>query len=488
MPGGGEWYADSRAVFDELNRERSRSAGATAAAACRQLQGHAADGRRRAVPQLADVGRRRARREDRRRCAGSTTRRATRPGTTTMSLRWNQRGVAYWSDGDDARVFWGTGDGYLVAVDAKTGRPVSAFGVERPRRSDGGTAARQARRARLPERADLLRAVAAASSSATSSSRRRRSRRWSIARNRFPAGCAATTCAPASCGGRSTPCRGRGEAGHDTWKGGSVARRRQGHGVDGDERRRGARATSTCRPTPWRPTSTAAIGPGDNLFAESLVCLDVETGRRVWHFQTVHHGLWDYDNPAAPNLLDVTVDGRRVKAVAQISKQGFVYTFDRVTGKPMWPIDERPVPPSDVPGERASPTQPFPTRPAPFEQQGVTDDDLVDFTPELRAEAVAAVQAVPARAAVHAAVARGHDRAARHGRRRQLGRRRGRSRDRRCCTCRRATASASRRWRSPSRGAGQQPAVHAGAGADPADAAAACRSSSRPTRASPPST
>jgi quinoprotein glucose dehydrogenase len=106
----------------------------------------------------------------------------------------------------------------------------------------------------------------------------------------------------------------------------------------------------------------------------------------------VHHGLWDYDNPAAPNLLDVTVDGRRIKAVAQITKQGFVYTFDRVTGQPVWPITERPVPPSDIPGERAWPTQPFPSKPAPFEYQGITADDLVDFTPELRQMAQEAIK------------------------------------------------------------------------------------------------
>ena len=101
---------------------------------------------------------------------------------------------------------------------------------------------------------------------------------------------------------------------------------------------------------------------GNNLFAESVVALDINTGKRVWHFQTVHHGLWDYDNPAAPNLLDITVNGTRIKALAQISKQGFVYTFDRVTGKPIWPIEEKPVPASDVPGEKASPTQPIPSR------------------------------------------------------------------------------------------------------------------------------
>ena len=94
-------------------------------------------------------------------------------------------------------------------------------------------------------------------------------------------------------------------------------------------------------------------------------------GTRVWHFQTVHHGLWDYDNPAAPNLLDITVNGTRVKALAQVTKQGYVYTFDRTNGKPIWPIDEKPVPVSDVPGEKASPTQPVPSKPAPFEYQGV---------------------------------------------------------------------------------------------------------------------
>ena len=106
----------------------------------------------------------------------------------------------------------------------------------------------------------------------------------------------------------------------------------------------------------------------------------------------MHHGLWDYDNPAAPNLLDITVNGARVKALAQITKQGYVYTFDRVTGKPIWPIDEKPVPASDVPGEKASPTQPIPSKPAPFEYQGVTVNDLADFTPEIRAMAEKAIQ------------------------------------------------------------------------------------------------
>ena len=130
--------------------------------------------------------------------------------------------------------------------------------------------------------------------------------------------------------------------------------------------------------------------PGDNLFAESLVCLDARTGERVWHFQAVHHGIWDYDFPAAPNVLDLQVEGRSepVKAIAAVSKQAFTYVFDRVTGEPIWPIEERPVPPGDVPGEWYAATQPFPTRPPAFDQQGTGVDDLIDFTPELRHDAL----------------------------------------------------------------------------------------------------
>jgi quinoprotein glucose dehydrogenase len=128
--------------------------------------------------------------------------------------------------------------------------------------------------------------------------------------------------------------------------------------------------------------------PGDNLFADSLVCLDAKTGKRIWHYQLVHHDIWDFDTASAPVLLDVTVGGQPVKAVAQVTKQGFTYVFNRVTGEPVWPIAERPVPQSDVPGEKTSPTQPFPTKPTPFDRQGVTEDDLIDFTPALKAEAL----------------------------------------------------------------------------------------------------
>lgn len=133
---------------------------------------------------------------------------------------------------------------------------------------------------------------------------------------------------------------------------------------------------------------------GDNLFAESLVALDAATGERLWHFQFVHHGVWDYDLPAAPNLVDLEMDGERVPAVAQITKQGFVFLFDRRTGEPLHPIEERPVPPSAIPGERLSPTQPFPVRPPPFDRQGIGPDDIIDFSPEIRAEAEAILATV----------------------------------------------------------------------------------------------
>ncbi len=131
---------------------------------------------------------------------------------------------------------------------------------------------------------------------------------------------------------------------------------------------------------------------GDNLFTQSLVAVDAATGERVWHYQLVHHGLWDYDPPAAPILMDLVVDGRPIRAVTQITKQAFAYVFDRVTGEPVWPFEERPVPQSQTPGERTSPTQPFPTKPPAFDRQGVTIDDLIDFTPELRAEALEIVE------------------------------------------------------------------------------------------------
>ncbi|HVS23310.1 MAG TPA: pyrroloquinoline quinone-dependent dehydrogenase [Gammaproteobacteria bacterium] len=129
--------------------------------------------------------------------------------------------------------------------------------------------------------------------------------------------------------------------------------------------------------------------PGNNLYGNSVVCLDAKTGEVVWYYQLIHHDIWDWDNPTAPVLMNLVVEGKSIRAVAQVTKQAFVYTFDRTNGKPIWPIEERPVGKSDVPGEVTSPTQPFPTKPPAFDRQGFTDDDLIDFTPALRAEALA---------------------------------------------------------------------------------------------------
>jgi quinoprotein glucose dehydrogenase len=313
-------------------------------------------------------------------------------GTTTMSLRWNQRGVAYWRDpaGTNDRIYWGTGDGYLIALDAKSGRPAADFGVNgRVDLMDGLPRAKRGTRDYLNALTysvqsppivvrDVVIVPSSISSLVTQKEQIPGYVRGYDARTGKVRWTFHTVPRP-------------GETGHDSWKDSAweyAGKVTVWTAMSADERLGYV----------YLPTNTTAPDfygghrPGDNLFAESLLCLDVETGKRVWHFQTVHHGLWDYDNPAAPNLLDITVDGKRIEAVAQITKQGFVYTFDRVTGRPVWPIEEKPVPSSDVPGERPSPTQPIPSKPAPFEYQGVTIDDLVDFTPELRRMAQDAVK------------------------------------------------------------------------------------------------
>jgi len=142
------------------------------------------------------------------------------------------------------------------------------------------------------------------------------------------------------------------------------------------------------------PTSDQYGGhrPGNNLFADTLVCVELKTGVRKWHFQVAHHPIWDYDLSSAPLLADINVNGRAIKAVALPSKESFLYVFDRITGQPVWPIEERPVPQSDVPGEKTSPTQPFPTKPPAYARQAVTVDELINYTPEMRAEALEKVK------------------------------------------------------------------------------------------------
>ncbi|HYL78933.1 MAG TPA: pyrroloquinoline quinone-dependent dehydrogenase [Bryobacteraceae bacterium] len=180
----------------------------------------------------------------------------------------------------------------------------------------------------------------------------------------------------------------KGAFGHDTWGGGSAE-------FTGHTNVWAPMSLDETRGLLYLPVSTPSndfyggARPGANLFADSIVCLDASTGERKWHYQLVHHGLWDYDMPAPPSLVTITVNGKKIDAVVQLTKMGFVYVFDRVTGKPVWPIEERPVPTSDVPGEKSAATQPFPTRPPPISPQGVSLDDAFDLTPELKAEAQA---------------------------------------------------------------------------------------------------
>jgi glucose dehydrogenase len=180
---------------------------------------------------------------------------------------------------------------------------------------------------------------------------------------------------------------GPGEFGHETWENNAWK-------WTGDISSWAPLSADQERGLVYIPTNGATVDfyggfrPGDNLFSTSLIALDVKTGERTWHYQLVHHDIWNYDTPTAPVLMDVTQNGRVVPIVAQVTKQSFVYTFNRETGEPIWPIEERPVPASKIPGEKLSETQPFPTKPAPYDIQGLTEDDLIDFTPELRARTV----------------------------------------------------------------------------------------------------
>ncbi|MDH4063132.1 MAG: pyrroloquinoline quinone-dependent dehydrogenase [Acidobacteriota bacterium] len=298
-----------------------------------------------------------------------------RPG----NLGFVHRGLAYWSDGTRERLLLGTGDAYLLSVDASTGRLDPAFG-------DRG-------------RVDLMAGVAYATRAAS----------YSV--SAAPVVCRGVVVVGASIHDGPThkewprgDVRGfdvrtgrqlwtlhaipqAGEVGHDTWQGDAAS-------YTGSTNVWTNMSADEALGYVYLPFGTATNDfygghrLGANLFAESLVAVDARTGRRVWHYQMVHHGVWDYDLPAAPSLVDLTVDGREVKAIAQVTKQGFTFVFDRRTGKPVWSIEERRVPQSAVAGERTSPTQPFPSRPPAFERQGLTDDDLVDFTPELRDRAL----------------------------------------------------------------------------------------------------
>lgn len=309
-------------------------------------------------------------------------------GTPTMSIYWQHRGPAYWTDGDEEeRIYWGTGAGWLYAVDAKTGRPCADFG-------ENGRVdlTAQIPRANREDR-DYLNAMTYSCASpplvvddvivtgASIADRR-------VVKEAPPGWVQAFDVKTGKPKWIFKTIPEAGEFGNETWENDSW--KYSGNSNVWSQMSADPELGLIYLPT-GTPTNDFYGGHrlGDNLFAESIICVRADTGERVWHFQTVHHGVWDYDNPAAPNLLDITVDGKPVKAVAQISKQGFIYTFDRVTGKPIWPIEERAVDTlTDLPGERLSPTQPFPTKPAAFEYQGVTEDDVIDFTPEIKAAAL----------------------------------------------------------------------------------------------------
>ena len=316
-------------------------------------------------------------------------------GTTPMSGTFVQRGVAYWTDGeDDERIFWGTGNGYLVCVRAKTGQPCPDFGSDGSGMVDAMVGLPRA----IREDRDYLNALLYGIHSPPIVVRDRGIHGSQVADRRItkeavPGWVRAwdVRTGEHSWDFHTVP-NSADEFGADTWL--NESWRYSGNGnvwsfLAGDNELGHV----------YLPTGTVtndyygADRPGDNLFSESIIAVEVETGERVWHFQAVHHGLWDYDFPTSPNLVDITVDGRDIKALIQVSKQGFVYTFDRVTGDPVWPIEERPVPTeTNMPNEYVSPTQPFPTKPAPFEYQGVTIDDLVDFTPEIRQMAIEVVK------------------------------------------------------------------------------------------------
>ncbi|MEM7416148.1 MAG: PQQ-binding-like beta-propeller repeat protein [Gemmatimonadota bacterium] len=298
------------------------------------------------------------------------------------------RGVSYWSDGSgDDRIIVVTPGYHMVALDAGTGIPVQGFGAE------GTVDLMEDHRARpdIP-----LEGTIGASSPAT------------VVGDVIVVGSAHHVgLRPPSMVNTPGDIRGfDARSGELLWTFKTIP----DPGEEGNETWMYESWAYTGNAASWAPISfdaetgyvyiptEAATGDyygghrhGDNLFSTSLVCLDSRTGEKVWHFQIIHHDIWDWDNPTFPILADLEIDGRDRKIVAQLTKQGFTYVFDRMTGEPIWPIDETSVPQTDVPGEWTSPTQPIPSAPPPFERQGFSEDDLIDFTPEIKARALEAV-------------------------------------------------------------------------------------------------
>lgn len=296
--------------------------------------------------------------------------------------RLSGRGLAYWTDGTEERILYITIGYQLVALDARTGQRVANFGengvVDLKKNDD--------------QEIDLITGDVGLHATPC------------IAKDVVVVGAAHhVSTAPRTHDNVKGYVRGfdvrtgkrlwifhtiprKGEFGYDSWKDGTEHIGNAGVWcqISADE------DLNLVYLGVELPTGdeTGIYRRGNALFGDSIVAVDLYTGQRKWDFQMVHHGLWDYDVPAAPILCDITVGGRTVKALAQTSKQSFLYVLDRETGKPVWPIPELPAPKGDIPGEWYSPTQPVPSRPPPYDVQGVSDDDLIDFTPELRAEAI----------------------------------------------------------------------------------------------------
>ena len=402
------WGADlgssKYSPLDQINRDNVKNLqdrvaleiGELRAAAAEQHGGHAADGRRRALHD---------RRDSAPTSSPSTPPPARRCGTTgsTRAQRGDRaprsvsRGVEYWTDGKQARIILVTRGYQLVSLDAKTGLPDPAFGrngvvdlyqdFDQPPPGDGvisSTSPAVVVRNVIVFGAAMVGGTAPRSKENTKGyirgfDVRSGKRLWTFHTIPQP-----------------------GEFGNDTWQNDSWS--------------------YTGNTTVWSPFSAdeelgyvylpveSATGdfygghrPGNNLFAGSLVCLDARTGKRVWHQQLVHHDIWDYDLASPPNLINITVNGKPIRAVAQVTKWGYLFVFDRVNGTPVWPIEDRKVEAGTVPGEWYSPTQPHPTKPAPYDRQGVSEAGSDRFHSRAECRSAGDAEGIQDRSAVHAA-------------------------------------------------------------------------------------